>query len=195
MPREPEWLWSKFGDDVGRRGATLVLSETDVSDAQVAQLGRLHDLGGLYLDRTAVTNDGLVCLAGMRDLVALSLRRTDVTELPSLSHMEELVDLDLSFTNISAIDLTGLKALQKLNLRATRLDDASLETFPPLPQLTSLDIAGTPGQPMSISDRGIETITPKKYPQLKSIYLYYCAVSDTQVDRLKSEFAGISLHR
>jgi len=193
--REPEWLWSQFGEDVARRGASLVLSGTQVSDSQIAQLARLHDLGGLYLDETAVTNDGLVCLAGMHNLVALSLRRTDVTELPSMSHMRELVDLDLSFTKISTIDLTGLHALQNLNLRATGLDDDALQHFPPLQELRSLDIARAPGQPMSITDRSIKTITRKKFPKLKAIFLYHCDVSEAELTRIKSEFPGIRLHR
>ena len=194
VPRKPEWLWQQFGDDVAQRGTSLLLADTDVTDSQIAQLGTLHDLGGLYLERTSVTNEGLVCLAGMRGLVALSLRRTKVTELPSLSHMEQLKDLDISFTTVSHVDLTGLDALESLRLRATRLDDNALEHFPPLPELKSLDIAGAPGCPMSISDRGIAHITSDRFPKLNRIYLYRCDVSDVQIDRLQSEFPGIRLH-
>ncbi|MEM6469133.1 MAG: hypothetical protein AAF802_06150 [Planctomycetota bacterium] len=192
-PREPQWLWSTFGTEVGQRCTSIILSGTDVSDEQIVKLQRLRDLQSLYLDKTAVTDDGLTCLSGMEDLVALSLRRTNISKLPSLSHMQNLVDLDVSFTSISNIDLSGLGTLQTLALRSTLLDDASLAKFPPLPELESLDISGTPGQPVLISDRGIETITFEKFPKLKSVYLYDCDVSDAQVDRIRSEFPGVKL--
>lgn len=190
--RKPEWLWELFGNEVARSTTSLILTDSQVTDSQIAQLVTLENLGGLYLDRTAISNEALVCLSGMRGLIALSLRRTKVSELPSLSHMKNLADLDVAFTNISMVELTGLDSLQSLNLRATQIGDECLKQLPPLAELTSLDIAGA-GERMAISDRGIANITFEKFPKLKTIYLYYCDVSDAEIERLRSEFPGIRI--
>ena len=192
--RKPQWLWHLFGDLFGDRVNSLILVDSDVSDSQIAELSRFRHLGGLYLDRTAVTDDGLACLSIMTDLVALSLRRTSVTELPSLSHMSKLVELDISFTNVKEVDVTGLDSLATLTLRATQLNDAGLANMSPLPELRSLDIAGA-GTNMAITDDGIGHITARKFPKLRLLYLYNCEVSQREVDRLMSEFPGIEIHR
>lgn len=195
VERKPEWLWERFGSAVAQKGTSLVLSDVEVTDAQVAELGSLSHLGGLYLDRTAVSNDGLKCLKDLDGLVALSLRRTQISKLPSLSHMKQLVDLDLSFTAISALDLNGLDSLQNLRLRETKINDQTIQSFPPLGELTSLDISGSAKGKPRVSDVGIERINRKNFPKLTTIYLYHCDISDEELSRIQSEFPGIKIHR
>src|SRR5687768_11032898 len=77
-PRQPAWLWERFGDDIAKKGASLILSNSDVGDPELAEIAHLTALGGLYLDGTRVTDKGLGNIQGMTELVALSLRRTSI---------------------------------------------------------------------------------------------------------------------
>jgi Leucine-rich repeat (LRR) protein len=193
--REPKWLWSKFGHDIAKKGTSLILSDSDVSDSQIAGLGSLSHLGGLYLDRTPVTNKGLVCLKNLDGLIALGLQRTKVTELPCLSHMKQLVELDLSFSKVSTLDLTGLESLRKLSLRETMISDETVAAFPPLPELSNLDISCMPGRNPRVTDKGIRAITKENFPKLKTLYIYDCGISDREISRLKAEFPMLKIIR
>lgn len=181
--------------DIAKKGTSLILSDSDVSDSQIAELGSLSHLGGLYLDRTSVTNKGLVSLKNLDGLVALGLRHTGVTELPLLSHMKQLESLDVSFTKISTIDLTGLESLQSLELRATMISDETVAAFPSLAELLHLDISGMAGREPKVSDKGIRTITKENFPKLKNLYIYDCDISNQELSRLKVEFPKLKVMR
>ena len=193
--REPKWLWSQFGDNVGEKGASLVLSDTEVGDDELADIAQLTELGGLYLDRTKITDKGLENIKDMKDLVAISLRRTSITRGPPLSQMAKLVNLDLAFTNVSDIDTSGLLSLENLNLRGTHITDQALVRLGALPNLQTLDIAGSPGIPLKITDDGVAHLTKDKLPKLSKIYLYFTEVTEVGIAQLKAAFPGIVILR
>jgi len=195
VARDPKWLWARFGDNVPRKGTALWLSNSVISDSQIAELETLSHIGGLHLDGTPVTNKGLVCLRNMVGLVDLGLSRTEVTELPPLSHMKQLVKLDVSFSKVSNIDLNGLESLQNLYLRGTLITDDTVAAFPPLPELLTLDISGVAGRTPLVTDKGIQTITKDNFPKLKTLYIYYCDISDGELSRLKTEFPMLTVTR
>jgi hypothetical protein len=82
--------------------------------------------------------------------------------------MSKLVELDLSFTDVSYLD-TG--------------------------DLVSLDIAGAPSRPGAVTDRGVVTITREKFPKLTRLYLYETEVSDAAVEELKKRMPGLAVYR
>lgn len=191
--RQPKWLWSQFGEQIAQKGTTLELSRTDVGDMELADIGQLTELGGLYLDETKVTDAGLQHLENMKGLIALGLRKTSITKCPPLSKMSQLQNLDLGFTQVEQVDTSGLRSLVSLNLRATRINDKTLANLSPLPNLESLDIAGSLGEPPRITDEGLAHLRKSKYPKLKTVYLYDTKVSPDGVARLKAEFPGIKV--
>ena len=193
--REPEWLWERFGDQIANKGESLILSDTEIGDDELAEIARLSGLGGLYLKRTNVTDKGLASIEDMTDLVALSLRRTSITKAPPVARMARLEHLDLAFTNVDDINTAGLMSLEHLNLRATRITDQTLAKIGTLPDLRTLDIAGAPGRPMKITDEGVAHLTKAKLPKLRTIYLYYSEVTDDEIGRLRAAFPGLKVYR
>ena len=64
-----------------QRGFGLLLDKTNVSDAGLIELGRLELLQTLGLNDTQVTDAGLKELAGLKSLQLLSLNNTQVTDV------------------------------------------------------------------------------------------------------------------
>lgn len=193
--REPAWLWQQFGDKIGKKGASLVLSDMDIGDEELADTAQLSELGGLYLERTNVTDNGLDSIKQMPGLIAIGLRRTSISTWPATPQLRKLEDLDLGFTDVRSFDSTGLVSLKKLGLRGTKIDDHTLAGLGALPNLESLDIAGSLGEPPNITDDGVAHLTKEKYPKLRRIYLYNTAVSEDAIARLKAEFPGLKVVR
>jgi hypothetical protein len=189
--REPRWLWQQFGNEIGKKGYTLILSDMDIGDEELADISQLSELGGLYLERTKVTDKGLDSIKRMSGLIAISLERTSISRWPAMPQLRKLEELDLKFTNVRDFDSTGLVSLKQLGLRGTKIDDDILAGLGPLPNLQSLDIAGRFAEPPTITDEGIAHLTRTKYPKLERIYLYNTGVSDQRVARLKAEFPGL----
>ncbi len=195
MPREPAWLWSQFGDQIGKKGTSVNLSDTNAGDKELAEVCQLTELGGLTLNRTKITDAGLKHLEKLTELVQLNLRRTSIENWPPVLKMSRLVALDLSFTKIQDIETAGLVSLETLELRATLISDRTLANFGELPSLERLDIAGTPGMPMQISDSGISQLSRDKLPKLQQIFLYFTDVTEEGIAHLKTEFPGLVITR
>jgi Leucine-rich repeat (LRR) protein len=109
--------------------------------------------------------------------------------------MKQLVELDLSFSKVSTLDLTGLESLRKLSLRETMISDETVAAFPPLPELSNLDISCMPGRNPRVTDKGIRAITKENFPKLKTLYIYDCGISDREISRLKAEFPMLKIIR
>jgi len=195
IARKPRWLWEQFGDKLGEKGTSLDFSDTDIGDDQLADISRLSDLGGLYLDRTKITDKGIENIKDMAGLIAVSMRRTSITKLPPLTRLSNLVDLDLAFTDVTEIKTDGLLSLGNLNLRGTQITDQTLAGIGALPNLRTLDIAGSPGTPMMITDKGIDHLTKDKLPKLSKIYLYFTEVTEVGIAQLGAEFPGLQISR
>jgi len=131
---DPGWLKNFIGDGVMSgyaHGLCVNLSDTNVTDAGLAQIKVLTNLKCLLLRATQVTNAGLVHLKGQQALETLHLCDTQVTDA-GLMHLKELTtlkSLDLSssqVTDAGLMHLKGLPNLQTLVLASTQVTDAGL---------------------------------------------------------------------
>ncbi len=163
--------------DLGSRAGDEQLS-------QLFQLGlkELPDLSEIRLDRSLVTDDGLVDVAPLVRLESLSVgRATTNVGLRHLDGLTALRTLDLSRTQITGKGLCfprHLPDLQILSLRNTRVADEDLVFLARFPKLISVDLAGT-----QISDAGLVYLTA--LPRLQSLRVEHTGVSDACVEQLK----------
>ena len=152
--------------------------------SQLFELGlkQLPNLSEIRLDRSLVTDNGLVIVAPLVRLEGLSLGPaiTNVG-LRHLNGLTALRTLDLSRTQLTAGGLRyprQLPLLQTLSLRNTKINDEDLAQLARFPRLVRLDLAGTP-----ISDAGLIHLTD--LPYLQSLVLERTHISDAGVEQLQ----------
>jgi hypothetical protein len=130
--------------EFSRTGSVIVkidLHETQITDAQLAELAPLTELRELDLRKAPnITDAGIVHLRGMIKLEKLNLFRTQLSDagLPHLADMAVLETLLIGGTRISergVEQLSKLPKLRKLSLFDTQVGDSAvpfLQTFPSL---------------------------------------------------------------
>ncbi len=142
-----------------------------VTDAGLAELGKLPALQKLSLDGTAVTDEGMKGLQRVRSLQSLSLNATRISAgglerlatLPGLKRME-LMGCDLTQADFAAIG--KLPALESLVLnRVLELNDAGLELICEASTLKSLHL----NECVGLTDKGLVALA--KAPGLEELYL------------------------
>lgn len=99
------------------RGLLLSYNE-DMGNAALETVAKFPELRVLKLDSTKITDDGLVHLQNLSQVVYLSLRRNDLngSGLKFLRRMSQLQVLDLEHNNINGSTLGGLKGFPKLKV-------------------------------------------------------------------------------
>ena len=125
----PPWISRHF-----RKVRSVGLSDTQVTDTGLAQVGELTSLKGVSLGGTQVTDAGLVHLKGLIKLEWLDLNGTQITD-DGLVHLKTL---------------SGLKAL---GLARTRVTDAGLLHLKELAKLGSLELGVT-----QVTDEGVQKL-------------------------------------
>lgn len=114
-----------LGGDVTIKDGRLVkidLSSSRASDADLAALGNATHLERLYLN-SAITDQGLVHLAGLTNLSKLDLQKTQVTDA-GLEHLKKLPNLQQLYVHGSRITEAGMADLEAALPRLT------IERFP-----------------------------------------------------------------
>ncbi|MCE9546764.1 MAG: hypothetical protein K8T25_14890, partial [Planctomycetia bacterium] len=175
-------------------------------------LKRIQELGGratldpanqtivrLQLSGTKTTDQDLVTLGGLADLVELSLAKTRITDagLPHLIGLKKLEALHLADNPITDEGVAAVKdmtQLQLLGLKGTQVGDAGLVHLARLKNLQWLGLRNT-----KVTDAGLAQL--KNLPQLPGVSLSYCKVTDaglaqlsrlTQMRRLVIDHTGIT---
>ena len=121
------WLPQAYLDEVEQVG----LSNTQVTNAELAHLEGLTALQGLWLDDTQVTDAGLEHLQGLAGLRQLWLINTQVTDA-GLAHLKGLTSLqslgltNIQVTNSRLANLRRLAGLKLLILDSTQITDAEM---------------------------------------------------------------------
>lgn len=123
-------------DEFGRPTESVILVRRPIADADVATFQRLAVFPGLrlFLDGTAITDQGLANLRDIPGLHKLSLCATQVTdrglkELAALPHLEELSLKYCAVTDRGLDALKGLPGLRSVNVQQTRVTSHGAEDF------------------------------------------------------------------
>ncbi len=131
-PDAPGWLTDLIGVECfGHITEASLGRRRGLSDA-ITMVGRLDRLERLDLSDTVVTDAELAYLRRLARLSRLDLTRTQVTNagLMHLAELTELAHLELGETKVSDAGLVHLKGLTKLrgiDLRGTQVTDAGIE--------------------------------------------------------------------
>jgi Leucine-rich repeat (LRR) protein len=154
-----------------------------VTDEGLRHIGALRSLNSLTLSETPITEVGLSHLSGLNELEQLDLRRTPMTAvgLRGVGELRGLKSLTLSRTAISDEGLAylgELAELEVLHLEGTRITDAALVHLKPLKKLRRLDLPMT-----RISDEGLAHLV--ELPNLEYLDLGHDAISDAGLDHVK----------
>ena len=106
------WLQWILGEDVAGTGGCIEFYSPDLCDADLATLTSLRQIRRLSLDRTHVTDRGLVHLQKLAHLRHLSLDETKVTDhgLESLQACQALEFLSISRTQTTPAGVERLRA-------------------------------------------------------------------------------------
>ena len=110
------------------------LSEREVTEAALRQLGRLPRIGTLRLDGSSIRDGGLEHIGNLAQLQRLSLDNTEITDA-GLQHLK------------------GLTQLEWLSLARTRVTDSGLEQLSGLGRLETLYLSNT-----HVTDEGVKRL-------------------------------------
>ncbi len=171
---------------------TLVLSGTQVTDAALVHLAGMGKLEQLHLDDTAITDAGLAQIASLKTLEVLSLRRTKITDagLAALAPLENLTVLHLegtAITDAGLAHLAKLSALKSLHLAETKISGTTLGELTALDKLEHLALDCT-----SVDDASLPQLEVAK--QLKHVLLYRTNVTKPAVAALRKKLPKLALH-
>lgn len=146
--------------------ATVDLSNTAVTYAELDALTRFKNIQNIYLRNVPLTDASLKLLVKLQGLRSLDLGGTGVTDagLKDLAELAELQHMSLRGTKVMGSglqELAGLKNLASLDLSQTGVTDSGLKQLTGLPGLRDLDLSGS-----KVSVGGIAELL-KLYPDLK----------------------------
>jgi len=162
------WLRKRVGDDFFADVGLLSLEKSRVTDAGLVDIRGLPNLEILSLNNTQVSSAGLMQLRGLTRLEALFLTYTPIADA-GLEHLEGLVRLktlslaDTQVTDAGLVHLKGLTQLETLHLSNTPVTDAGLVRLRQLTNLQQLFLNGT-----QVTDKGCDELQ-KALPNLKII--------------------------
>jgi len=184
-PSGPEWLQQIAGDYYFRRIVLLTIKWQPVTDDDLRRIvAVMPDLWSLDLEKTDVTNAGMVHLRGLRQLRQLAVTRANIDSvgITSLRPLSRLKWLELDLTNIDDDGLKHLRHLPELStlsLQLTDVTDAGLPELAKFPALTEfLDLNGT-----AVTDEGIEALTRLK--RLKHLELGRTKITKEGIRKLQ----------
>jgi Leucine-rich repeat (LRR) protein len=132
--------------------------QSNVHDADLANLKRLAQLKCLTLCATKVTDAGLASLKGLTQLQDLDLSGNHITAagLQHLKGLSQLEWLDLSETKTTDAGLVNLRELTQLDfldLGNTQVTDAGLANLKGLTRLKQVNLSG-----VRVTDAGIKDL-------------------------------------
>lgn len=164
---------------------------TNVFDEERAQWH--SDVTRVDLGSTAVTDDGLRHLRGLRHTQHVSLYNTQITDagLQHLGGLEHLEGLSLNDTNVSALGLRhlrGLTQLQNLYLRNTEVTDAGLAHLSDLDNLQRISLDRT-----HVTDNGLRHLMGLE--NLQYVSLHHTEVTDVGEEELRTRLPDVIVLR
>jgi hypothetical protein len=124
--------------NLGEQIVWLKLGETNLSDAGLAQVGKLKNLLKLHLEQTKVTDAGLKYLSGLANLEYLNLYGTSITDA-GLAQLAELKNLKTVYLWQTKVTQSGIASLQKARPQLTIVGGVSEQEVADFVKTTSLE--------------------------------------------------------
>lgn len=167
-PPGPKWLRRWLGDDFFATVHGIVIDETEVTDATLADLASLPDLKSVCLRQTLLTDQGIASLARASHLDTLYIDSSTITDaglenLENLQHLKNLILAGKQFTDVGIRNVARLRSLGHLSLSSVPLTPAVLAEISKM-SLTVLELSET-----TVNDSQLKTIAG--LVQLRSIAL------------------------
>ena len=185
VDNHPAWLKRILQGQDQKRVVIVHLEGADISDSDILYLKDFPKLGGLYLNRTPITNAALLTIEEMGELQDLDLSDTKITAL-RLTGLSKLQQLNLSRAPVESMRMLGLADLRVLELSGTKIDDADLDDFIGLPKLHTLKLQDT-----GITDVGLARL--KMMPMLRSVWIKGARVTQDGISKLKQARPDITV--
>lgn len=175
-----------------KRLRSLSVALTGITDEAMKHVGAVGTMRWLYLDSTAVTDQGLIELSELSELETLSLVSLQVSKA-SLGQLtcHNLKNLYLRHSTIRDDDLEATSRfplLDRLCLDNTALTNAGLKHLVGLEDLKELDLSGT-----KITDECLPTL--QQLTGLTRLLLTNTALSDSIVSALRQTLPNCSIER
>lgn len=170
--RVPAWLQFLAGDDfhsfmdypviVG-----VTMAGAAIQDANLARLPSLPHLRTLDIHDSRVTSDGLDHVLQWKNLQALNLSNTPVTDITRLAALPQLESLQLAFSQVRREHLSGLSQLKNLKVLGAgyiQVTDQEVVEIAKCPQLVEVNISAC-----NLGENGLQPLTSLE--QLKLLLL------------------------
>ncbi|MBC8290298.1 MAG: hypothetical protein H8E37_08275 [Planctomycetes bacterium] len=182
-----------FADLRYLRNCFLVLDQTPISNEGLVDLKTLDNLLLLSLQQTPVTDDGMGHVEGIISLRLLRLNWTAITDhgLRHIDRLPDLVMLYLSGTRVTdnaMLHIVELKKLAALQLSFTKVSDKACAALPKLPELQFLGLDRT-----DVTDVGVTHLRSCK--KLGYVNLTQTALTDKRLIELRSEIPNCRVVR
>jgi len=138
------------------------LRYTNVTDIEVAYLGRMSQLRTIRLEESRVTDKCIPFIAQMSGLTLLNIKGATFSSagLKGLKSLTNLVVLEVDDTRLTdegLLELAGLTKLKELHLRRTQVANAGIEVVKNMPELRVLKLRDT-----LITDVGLPAVAGLK---------------------------------
>ena len=169
------------------------VDESAIADGDLKELKRLGKLQWLILNKSHVTDAGMIHLASMKQLERLHLGEVDLSDsgLNRLGGLTNLVELNVRGTKVTNAGLAYLRNMSRLaniDLSETRITGAGLSHIAGLTRLTDLNLTGT-----KVNDAGLRNL--EKLEKLRVLYVGSTNVTDAGVAKLKSKLPKLMFGR
>jgi hypothetical protein len=185
VDNHPAWLKRILRGQDQERVVIVHLEGAEISDSDILYLKDFPKLGGLYLNRTPLTNAALATIEELPELQDLDLSGTKISAL-RLTGLCKLQELKLSGTPVESMRMVGLGDLRVLELSGTKIDDADVGDFIGFPKLHTLKLQDT-----GITDGGLARLG--KLPQLRSVWIKGTRVTPEGIGKLKEARPDITV--
>lgn len=165
--------------------AVLVIDDVNVTDEGLYRICRGSHLRYLYIGQCEITNRGLSSLEFLStDLTELGIRGSWLTDegVKGIARCRGLRALSLSDTSISDVGVEAIAEIQTIEhiyLSDTEVSDIGVGLLTSLENLKTLHLERT-----RVTDNCLVSIA--RFPRLRWLRLYDCAVSTEAVTRFKA---------
>ena len=188
-------LTAQIADVRDGRSDQILLENTAVADADLAQLSDLPSLHVLLLDsdRNAISDRGIEHLSKLTNLEHLRLRGAAIGDAGLQQIADSLVSLRIlnlpqaKFTDAGLAHLARLPQLEQLRFGSPHVTDGGIAHLKDFPQLKRVHLIDVP-----ITEAALQTFA--QMPQLESLYIDGVELGDDALSALFNAQPKLHVH-